>query len=439
MVVSSGFAEAGDEGRALQAELRADGAASSPARAGPERRGLRELRRARGAVRHVASARAGRRLDQRDLAVGNRRVGDEPARLGSRRRSAAHPRGRQRGGARTRATCSRGRPPIRTRRSCARTSRRCATSRASAAGWTRSARARKPVLVCAPRGTERGGPAFDRGAHRRARREHRPARRVAPRSRRDPGGGSGHDVRGGRAPVVRHEDADHGRRGGVAVRGRVHAVRRGGRRARAVPAGVLDGDEAEAAHGAAALRVAEQPAGRDGAGSGRDRHVLRGARGARARSRGRVRRVRRVPAARGGRGRVGGADPARPRAGCGRRPGSCSRRSRWVRSATARPASGFVARRPAAVPAGTPRGDGRDPRPRRAPGCARAERPRPATASEPSRRRSGCCAAVSGPLDEARAADAARAVRRAAARGAGRRDPRAPPPPPPARSGSRSP
>ena len=139
MVVSSGFAEAGEEGRALQAELRETAAASPAARARAERRGLRELRGPRGAVRHVAAAGAGRRVDQRDLAVGHGGMGDEPARLGPRRRAPDDPRASATRRCSGSATCSRGRPPIRTRRSCARTSRRCATWTASAEDWTRSA------------------------------------------------------------------------------------------------------------------------------------------------------------------------------------------------------------------------------------------------------------------------------------------------------------
>ncbi|GIV00681.1 MAG: hypothetical protein KatS3mg014_2296 [Actinomycetota bacterium] len=72
MVVSSGFAEAGEEGRALQAELRGEGPPSPPAGARTERRGVRELRGSRRPVRDDASAGARPRRDQRHLPVGGR-------------------------------------------------------------------------------------------------------------------------------------------------------------------------------------------------------------------------------------------------------------------------------------------------------------------------------------------------------------------------------
>ena len=125
-----------------------------------------------------------------------------------------------------------------------------------------------------PGRAERGGAAIDRGAHRRARRQHGAPRCLAPRARRDPRGGSGDDVRGGAAALVRHADANERCRGGAAVRWSVHPVRRGGGREGPGAPGVLGDDQATAAEGVAALRVAEQPARRDRTGRRRDGHVL---------------------------------------------------------------------------------------------------------------------------------------------------------------------
>ena len=81
----------------------------------------------------------------------------------------------------------------------------------------------------------------------------------------------------------------------------------------------------------------------------------------------------------------------------------------------------FVGRRAAAVPPGAPRGRGRDPRAGRAPGV----RARGASRTWPPHPNRGKALRLvrgeSGPLDEAARGTAARALRRAAARGAGRR------------------
>ncbi len=229
MVVSSGFAEAGEEGRALQEELRADGHASSAARARSQRRGVRELRRARRPLRDDASAGTGRRFDQRHLAIGDGGLGHEPARVGPRRRLADHPGRGERGGARTRRPLRVGgrrsthEGGLHLHRDDARRGRdRPRTGRAPR-------RAQAGPGLC-PGRAERGGPPIDRGAYRRAGGQHGASRCLAPRARRDPRRGSGDDVRGGGAAVVRHADANDRRRGGAAVRRGVHPVRRGGRR-----------------------------------------------------------------------------------------------------------------------------------------------------------------------------------------------------------------
>ena len=80
----------------------------------------------------------------------------------------------------------------------------------------------------------------------------------------------------------------------------VHTVRRGrGRRRPAAPR-VRAGDEARAPEGAPVVRLAEQPARRHRPGRGGDRHVRRRADRARRRSGRGTRRVRRVPPTSGG-------------------------------------------------------------------------------------------------------------------------------------------
>ena len=85
MVVSSGFAEAGEEGRALQAELRAAALRTKIPVLGPNVEGFVNYVDHVAPVRHDAARRARGRVDQRDLAVGDRRVDDEPDRVGPRR------------------------------------------------------------------------------------------------------------------------------------------------------------------------------------------------------------------------------------------------------------------------------------------------------------------------------------------------------------------
>ena len=82
-----------------------------------QRRGLRELRRPRGALRDDAAPDPAPGHDQRDLAVGHRRVDDEPARLGSWGGTADHPGGGERGGARARRPVRVGGRTTRARRS----------------------------------------------------------------------------------------------------------------------------------------------------------------------------------------------------------------------------------------------------------------------------------------------------------------------------------
>ena len=141
---------------------------------------------------------------------------------------------------------------------------------------------------------------------------------------------------------------------------------------------------------------------------------------ARARSRGGARGVRRVPAARGGRGRLGRADPAdRATLAEGDRGGvrvgrDGSARIRHDREAVRRPVRGCrscrdIARRPArSAPWSSSRA--------RARGAFRTSPPHPNRAKALRLLRG-----LSGPIDEVRARCVARAVRGAAARGAGRR------------------
>ena len=80
--------------------------------------------------------------------------------------------------------------------------------------------------------------------------------------------------------------------------------------------------------GAAALRLAEQPARRDGTGRGRDRDVRGSARGARERPVGGPDRLRCVPSEARGRDAVGRPRAAHGARRCGARPAWCSRASR---------------------------------------------------------------------------------------------------------------
>ena len=119
MVVSVGFAEAGEEGRALQAELRAAALRTAIPVLGPNVEGFVNY------VDHVApygtdaARRARCRVDQRHLAVGDRRLDDEPARVGPRRWACGSSWAWATRPCSGSATCSRGRPPTRTRRSSA--------------------------------------------------------------------------------------------------------------------------------------------------------------------------------------------------------------------------------------------------------------------------------------------------------------------------------
>ena len=152
MVVSSGFAEAGEEGRALQDEFREAAAAHPHPGARSERRRLRELRRPGRALRHDAAAASASRHDQRHQPERHGGLGDEPDGVGSGVSACASSSASATRPCWGSGTCSSGRRPTRRRRSSRATSRRCATSRASAAGSMRCARAGKPVLICAPEG-----------------------------------------------------------------------------------------------------------------------------------------------------------------------------------------------------------------------------------------------------------------------------------------------
>ncbi len=273
MVVSSGFAEAGEQGRALQAELRATALRHRLPVLGPNVEGfvnyvervapygtspppepvagsisvISQSGTVAWALNQLASDRgAGLRLI---LGVGNEAVlglGDMFA------WAAADPH--------TKVVCT----YIEAMRDVEGIGR----------GLDALRSVRKPVLVCAPEGRSE---AARRSivAHTGALAGNTALRDAWLRGRgADPRGGPGHDVRGGVALVVRDEDAQRWGRRRAAIRRRVHAVRRGRRRARAVVARVLRGDEAEVAQRTAALRVTEQPARCDRAGRGGDGHVL---------------------------------------------------------------------------------------------------------------------------------------------------------------------
>ena len=281
--------------------------------------------------------------------------------------------------------------------------------------------ARKPVADLRAGGEVRGGAALDHRAHRRAGRQHGPARRVAAGARGRARRGPGHDVRGGRAAVP-HEDAAHrwcGR--GAAVRRGVHAVRRGRGGRRPSLAGVHAGDEDRAEARPAVVRIAEQPAGRDRPGRRRDRHVRRRVVRAGERPGRRARCVRRVPAAAAGRDPVGGSGAVqgdRAAAFDGGR----------VRVAVHEPAcvhgggQGLhEAMEAAALPAGASGVGQRDPRAARVPGRATAGGARLAAAREP-REGVACAAGGVGAGGRGDRRSAARALRRAPPEGGRCRD-----------------
>ena len=156
------------------------GAPPSPARARSQRRGVRELRRPRGAGRTTPPADPVAGIDQRDLAVGNRGLDDEPDGVGPRRRPADHPGRGQRGGARSR------RPLLVGGRRPAHEGRHVLRGDDARRGGDRARPRRAPIRGEAgadlrAAGPLRGGPARDRRAHGGARREHRVARRLAAR------------------------------------------------------------------------------------------------------------------------------------------------------------------------------------------------------------------------------------------------------------------
>ena len=230
MVVSSGFAEAGEEGRALQAELRAAALRTKIPVLGPNVEGfvnyvdqvapygttppaepvkggisvISQSGTVAWTMNQIASDRAvGLRII---LGVGNEAVlglGDLFA------WAAADPK--------TKVVTS----YIETMRDVEGIGR----------GLDALLAARKPVADLRAGGPVGGGAAVDHRAHRRARRQHRAARRVAPWPRGRARRGPGHDVRDRAAAVPREEAADRRRGRGAAVRRGVHAVRRGrGRR-----------------------------------------------------------------------------------------------------------------------------------------------------------------------------------------------------------------
>src|SRR5438552_3093210 len=376
---------------------RGPGAAGAAARGGDpppppgarsQRRGIRQLRRSRGALRHHPSPGTRRRTDQRELAVGDRRLDDEPDGVGPRRRPPHHPRRGQRGraGARRsllvggRRSAHQGGHVLRgddARRGRDRTRPRRAPIRGQAGADLRAA------------GPLRGGAALDRGAHGGARREHRSARRLAEGLRRRAGRGPRDDVRS-RGPARASSAApDRRDRGCVPVRRRLHALRRGGGCGGAQPAFVRDADEARAPPGAPLVRVAEQPARRDRPGRRGDGDVRRCPHGARERSGDRSGRLRCVPAP-----SARGAPVGRPRPvhrggpptvlGGGLRLGVDE--PPWLRR-RGEVFHGDLGRAP--VPAGASRGHGRDPSARRLAARPRPRGPGPGAAPEPRPRAPG--------------------------------------------------
>ena len=97
MVVSSGFAEAGEEGRALQDQLRDAALRNQLPVLGPNVEGFVNYVDQVAPYGTTPPATPSQGRHQRHLAVGHGRVDDEPDGLGPRRRPADHPGRRQRG------------------------------------------------------------------------------------------------------------------------------------------------------------------------------------------------------------------------------------------------------------------------------------------------------------------------------------------------------
>ncbi len=214
--------------------------------------------------------------------------------------------------------------------------------------------ARKPVVICAPEGRSE--------AARRAIVAHTGA--LAGDTALRDAWLRGHGAVLVDDPVTLFEAAlllSHARQGPRVRRGRraavgrrLHVVRGGGGSRGSRAARVRGSDEAHAPSGVAALRLAEQSPRRHGSGRGGDRDVRRRVDRSRARSRRRVRRVRCVPAASAGRGFVG---RSRPAAGPGVAGGDRRRvRERGVEPARVRPRGASV--HPRARPAVPPRTSG---------------------------------------------------------------------------------
>ena len=233
-------------------------------------------------------------------------------------------------------------------------------------------------------GPERGGAPLDRRAHRRARRQHGAPRRLAPRTRRGPRGGPGDDVRGGGAALASPRSAHRRRRCGAAVGRRVHPVRRGGRRGGASAAGVLAGRRGRrSARRCRSFASQNNPLDVTGQAAVETDMFVRALDALASDPSVGFVAFDAFPPRDGGRGVVGGAGLAQRATSCSRRRGSCSRRSRMSPLDTATAAKAFVGRRAAAVPAGAPGCDRRDPRADRSPGGRAAGGADLAAAPEP--------------------------------------------------------
>ena len=248
MVVSSGFAEAGEHGRALQEELRAAAIRNRIPLLGPNVEGFVNY------IDHVAPYGTTPPPDRcRGIACcrsGHRRLDDEPAGVGSPRRSADHPRGRQRGGPRSRrpVRVGGGRPPSKVVTSYIETMR---DVEGIGRGLDALRAARKPVVLCAPEGRSE--------AARRSIVAHTGALAGTPRCA-TPGRRAGRDPR--EDPVTMFEAAvcspTRGGSGGVAAACSPAARARSSPRRparQAAASGVRPGDEARAPARAAAVRV----------------------------------------------------------------------------------------------------------------------------------------------------------------------------------------
>jgi len=193
------------------------GAPTPPPGARSERRRIRQLRRPRGAVRHDPARRSHGRFDQRDLAVGDGRVDDEPDGVGPRRGPPHHPRRGQRGRPRSR------RPLLLGGRRSAHGGGHVVRGDDAGRGRYRARPRRAPISGEAgadlrAAGPLRGGPAGDRGAHGGARREHRSPRRLSCSRTIGRSGPTGSRVRSSPGAPARCSPRPRVRRGSACLR-----------------------------------------------------------------------------------------------------------------------------------------------------------------------------------------------------------------------------